>query len=136
MQHSIDIDIEWGDCDPARIVFYPNFFAWFDKGTTHLFRAAGLDWPTLFEEFGVVGLPIVDAQAEFLGPCRFGETVTVTSTIGELRKKSLVVAHEVTIGGNLVVNGREIRAWTERHPDDPARLRAVPIPDVMRERLA
>jgi 4-hydroxybenzoyl-CoA thioesterase len=90
----------------------------------------------LFEEFGVVGLPIVDAQAEFLGPCRFSETVTVTSTIGELRKKSLVVAHEATNGGNLVVNGREIRAWTERHPDDPARLRVVPIPDVMRERLA
>jgi len=43
LQHSIDIDIEWGDCDPARIVFYPNFFAWFYRRTTHLFRAAGLD---------------------------------------------------------------------------------------------
>jgi len=27
LQHSINIDIEWGDCDPARIVFYPDFFA-------------------------------------------------------------------------------------------------------------
>ena len=90
----------------------------------------------MFEKFGIVGLPIVDAQAEFLGPFRFGEAVTATSTFGELRKKSLVVAHEVTNGGNLVVNGREIRAWTELHPNDPARLRAVSIPDVIFERLA
>lgn len=24
------IRIEWGDCDPAGIVFYPRYFEWFD----------------------------------------------------------------------------------------------------------
>lgn len=135
MEHSIDIDIEWGDCDPARIVFYPNYFAWFDKGTRHLFRSAGLDWPALLEEYGVIGLPIVDARAEFVGPCWFGDTMTLTSKIAEVRKKSLVVTHEGVKDGKVVVKGSEIRAWTRRHLDDPARLQAVTIPDALRERL-
>ena len=32
--------IEWGECDPAGIVFYPRFFAMFDNATTLLFSAA------------------------------------------------------------------------------------------------
>ncbi len=36
------ITIEWGDCDPADIVFYPNYFRWFDASTANHFQAAGL----------------------------------------------------------------------------------------------
>ena len=32
--------IEWGECDPAGIVFYPRFFAMFDNATTLLFSTA------------------------------------------------------------------------------------------------
>ena len=31
--HIHRVPIEWGDADPARIVFYPRYFAWFDAGT-------------------------------------------------------------------------------------------------------
>ena len=32
--------IEWGDCDPAGIVFYPRYFAMFDSCTTAMFSQA------------------------------------------------------------------------------------------------
>src|SRR5450631_3898284 len=32
--------VEWGDCDPANIVFYPRYLKWFDACTTGLFAAA------------------------------------------------------------------------------------------------
>ena len=32
-----DVRIEWGDCDPAGIVFYPRYFAMFETCTTALF---------------------------------------------------------------------------------------------------
>ena len=38
----IRIRVEFGDCDPAQIVFFANYFRWFDQCTTALFRAAGL----------------------------------------------------------------------------------------------
>ena len=38
-----NIRIEWGDCDPAGIVFYPRYFAMFDTSTTTLVeRALGM----------------------------------------------------------------------------------------------
>ena len=36
------IRIEWGDCDPAQIVYFPRYFAYFDACTTALFLKAGL----------------------------------------------------------------------------------------------
>ncbi len=41
-RNSIDITVEWGDCDPAGIVFYPNYFRWFNQGAHALFGAAGM----------------------------------------------------------------------------------------------
>jgi acyl-CoA thioesterase FadM len=35
-----DIHIEWGHCDPARIVFNPNFFVWMESGMDRLFSVA------------------------------------------------------------------------------------------------
>ena len=35
------VRIEWGDCDPAGIVFYPRYFAMFDASTSFLFEAVG-----------------------------------------------------------------------------------------------
>ena len=39
------IRVDWGHCDPAGIVFYPNYFRWFDQCTSALFESAGLPLP-------------------------------------------------------------------------------------------
>jgi 4-hydroxybenzoyl-CoA thioesterase len=40
--------VEWGHCDPAGIVFYPQYLAWFDDCATALFTNAGMPTRTLF----------------------------------------------------------------------------------------
>jgi acyl-CoA thioesterase FadM len=30
MSFRTEILVAWGDCDPAGIVYYPNYFHWFD----------------------------------------------------------------------------------------------------------
>ena len=39
--HRRDVQIQWGDCDPANIVYYPRYFEMFDDSTSILFEAAG-----------------------------------------------------------------------------------------------
>jgi 4-hydroxybenzoyl-CoA thioesterase len=53
----IRIRVEFGDCDPANIVFFANHFRWFDQCISALFRAAGLPLGELFKSHGVVGIP-------------------------------------------------------------------------------
>ena len=33
-----NVAVHWGDTDPARIVFYPNYFEWFDQSTRPILR--------------------------------------------------------------------------------------------------
>ncbi len=33
------VTVEFGDCDPVRIVFYPNYCRWIDSATRHLFES-------------------------------------------------------------------------------------------------
>jgi 4-hydroxybenzoyl-CoA thioesterase len=42
-----DVQIQWGDCDPANIVYYPRYFEMFDDSTSILFEAAGFSSRTL-----------------------------------------------------------------------------------------
>jgi 4-hydroxybenzoyl-CoA thioesterase len=120
--------IEWGDCDPAGIVFYPRYFAWFDAATAALFAAAGMPIHKLFPDYGLAGMPMVDTRARFFEPARFGDEVRIESTIAEFRRSSFDVRHRLLRGDTLTVEGFETRVWTVWDPENPERLKAASIP--------
>jgi 4-hydroxybenzoyl-CoA thioesterase len=121
--------IEWGQCDPAGIVFNSRFFEFFDWGTWTLFEAAlGVKPPDLAAAFGIMGLPLVDASARFIAPARFGDAVELTSQVSEFRRSSFDVAHQLLVRGVLAVEGRETRVWAGRDPANPSAIKGQPIP--------
>jgi len=127
--------VEWGHCDPARIVFYPQYLAWFDECTSALFAAAGLPIHTLFKSHGVVGVPLVDVKVRFLIPSTFGDELLAESTVAEFRRSSFVVRHRFFKASALAVEGFETRVWTAHDPGDPERLKSRPLPAGVIERL-
>ncbi len=124
----IRIRVEFGDCDPAQIVFYANYFRWFDNGTSALFRAAGLPLKKLFKEHGIVGIPIVEARARFILPSAFGDELVAESCVSEWRKSSFVVSHKLMRDGALAMEGAETRVWAGAHPTEAHRLKGLPVP--------
>jgi 4-hydroxybenzoyl-CoA thioesterase len=121
--------IEWGQCDPAGIVFNSRFFEFFDWGTWTLFEAAlGVKPPDLAATFGILGLPLVDAGARFIAPARFGDAVELTSQVSEFRRSSFDVAHQLFVHGAVAVEGRETRVWAGRDPADPSKMKSQSIP--------
>lgn len=132
-RHVTRFTVEFGDCDPAQIVFYPNFFRWMDAAALHFFRAAGVPaWRDYEAQSGILGTPLVDATARFLRPATYGDVIDVESSIAEWRGRSFVLAHVIRRGETVLVEGREVRVFARRHPDDPARIQAVDIPDAFR----
>ena len=122
------ITVEWGDCDPAGIVFYPRYFAWFDACTHGLFAHAGLPKPEILRRYGTIGFPMVDTRARLLAPSRFGDELLVETEAGGFGRSSFEVRHRLLNAGTLAVEGYEKRVWTGRNPDDPSRLKSRPIP--------
>jgi len=136
VRHTTRFTVEFGDCDPAQIVFYPNFLKWIDSAARHLFVAAGVpSWAEMEAACGIIGAPLVEVTARFVRPATYGDEITVESWVDEWRAKSFVVQHVVRRGDDVLVEGREIRIFARRHPDDPKRIVAVAPPDDVRRRL-
>lgn len=123
------LTIEWGHCDPAGIVFNPRFFEFFDTSTWLLFDAAlGVKPEDLAATFDIMGIPLVDARAEFRKPAKFGDTIEIASRVSEFRRSSFDVEHRISVGGELAIEGGETRVWAARNKDNPEKIGAVAIP--------
>jgi 4-hydroxybenzoyl-CoA thioesterase len=131
------VRIEWGDCDPAGIIYYPRYFQIFDNATAGLFeRALGMTKPNYMAKFDCIGFPMVDTRARFITPTRFGDDVTVETTVMALRRSSFDIQHRLSLDGTLAAEGFETRVWAGRDPADPAKIRSKPIPDEVIEKLS
>lgn len=122
------IHIEWGDCDPAQIVHYPRYLAYFDACTTALFKKAGLSKRQMLKTYQIVGIPMVDLRASFKAPSRFSDTVIVESEITEWRHSSFCVRHRLFNKNVLAVECFEIRVWAVTSDADPDRIEGRPVP--------
>lgn len=126
--------IEWGDCDPADIVFYPNYFRWFDASTAAHFKAAGLPKPQLVAKYGVVGFPMVDTRAKFHVPSRYGDEVVIETAITRFGRSSFNVEHRLMRGETLAVEGFETRVLVARK--DGGGITSCPVPDEIKALFA
>jgi 4-hydroxybenzoyl-CoA thioesterase len=123
------VRVQWGDCDPAGIVFYPRYFEWFDASTILLFeKATGLKKIDMLETYGGAGLALLEARAVFKVASHYGEDLEVESQITEFRRSSFFVRHTVTKQRVVALEGFETRLWTARDPVDKSRLKSAPLP--------
>lgn len=124
-----DVEIEFGDCDPAGIVYYPNYFRMFDASTAHLFEVAlGMKKIAWIRRFEIVGIPVVETGATFTRPSRFGDVVSIETSVTELKRTSFIVGHRLFNNGGLAIEAREVRVWASIDPDHPERIKSRPIP--------
>jgi 4-hydroxybenzoyl-CoA thioesterase len=123
------VTVEWGHCDPAGIVYFPNYFTYFDSSTNALFlRALGFNKNEMVKRYGIVGIPLVDVGARFIVPSTYGDVVAIESTVAEIRRSSFRMQHRLFKGDVLAVEGTETRVWVGRDPGNPNKLKGLPIP--------
>ena len=130
-----EIRVEWGDCDPAGIVYFPRFFEYFDACTNALFESAGFRKAEMLKQYGLIGIPLVEASAQFYRPASFGETVTVETRIAEWGKSSFRVEHRLYKGTVLCAEGREKRVWAVPDAKSEKGMRGSAIPEEVKARF-
>jgi 4-hydroxybenzoyl-CoA thioesterase len=131
------VRIEWGDCDPARIVYFPRYFVFFDNATVGLFDAIGLPKPQMLTKFDIVGFPLVDIQARFMIPSSFGEDVVIETTIAEWGRSSFKIQHRLLKeDGRVAIEATETRVFVAADASRPGGIRSCPIPPELVERFA
>lgn len=121
--------IAFSDCDPAQIVFFANYFKWFDTSTFEFFAACGLpSWrETSVSDSGIIGT-LVNATARFVSSATYGEDISIETWVHEWRSKSFVMRHVARRDETVLVEGEDVRVFAIRDPARPLRIKAIPIP--------
>ena len=132
------VRVEFGDCDPAGIVFFPNFSRWMDAASLAFFMDCGLPpWRELVKTRGIVGTPLLEIHTKFVQAATYGQELVVATHVESWQSKTFTQVHRVTRarpdgGEDLICEGREVRAFVRRDAENPDRLRAMPVPDDIR----
>jgi acyl-CoA thioester hydrolase len=122
--------VQWGETDAAGIVFYPNYFRWFDRATHQLFRQAG--YPIREMLAAGSAIPLIGSGANFTSPLRYDDEIEIESSVAEVRTRAFRVRHIIRREGEAVADGYEIRIFAGvgnggvlapgRIPDDIRRI--------------
>jgi 4-hydroxybenzoyl-CoA thioesterase len=130
--------VEFGDCDPAGIVWFPNFFRWIDAASRHYFSECGVPrWEETSKTIGVIGTPLVDTHTRFLKTASYGDVLLIRTQITEWREKSFVQTYKVVRARpdgeeDVILECEEVRILASKREDGKNGIRAVPIPPEIR----
>jgi 4-hydroxybenzoyl-CoA thioesterase len=113
--HTWSQPVTFGDCDPAGIVFYPNFFAWFDRTFHDWLRLHG-GHTKICNALGAVGLGLMEVNAKFRAPLRDGDTLDIQLSIEAWDRKALRLSYEGQVNGKTAVLGSEARGLFKTAP--------------------
>ncbi|OFW97351.1 MAG: hypothetical protein A3D94_14730 [Alphaproteobacteria bacterium RIFCSPHIGHO2_12_FULL_66_14] len=135
LKSSHTVIVEWGDCDPAGIVYYPAYFRWFDQATYRLFLAAGLRRDDISSGQWKEGTPLVHAECAFRRASQTGEALVIESQVAKFGRSSFTISHVFRdASGEIAAEGTETRIWA-RKEGDARSLKAIAIPDDVKRRL-
>jgi 4-hydroxybenzoyl-CoA thioesterase len=133
------IHIEWGDCDPGGIVYFPRYLEYCDACTNALFDRAGLPKPQMVKTYGIAGIPMVESRARFFVPSQFGDTIVIESCISEWGRSSFSIHHKLFKDDVLAVEVFEKRVWVARTAESaegPVRFKGQVIPQEVKDKFS
>ena len=133
------IRVEWAHCDPAGIIFNPNYYLWMDSGTHALLHAAGFDLAAEVRSDSLFrGCPLVASNMDFRRPLYFGDVTVCSSRVEQFGNTSVTVRHEFRLDDDPepVAAGCEVRVWGYSDPEDREKLVAKRMPEELRRELS
>ena len=98
----------YGDTDQMGVVYYGNYYTFFERGRTEMLRSAGLPYVRL-EELGCF-LPVAESHCRYLAPARYDDLLTFRSAVLEVSRVRLKVGTQVRRDGQLLASGYVILA--------------------------
>ena len=123
------VRVRYAETDKMGVVYYANYFVWFEVGRTDLLRASGSSYRAL--ETDGLSLPVIEAHCEYRRPARYDDEL-------EIRTRGTLVSPVRVQFEYDVVNGDGVSlatGWTIHAALDPAG-RPCRLPEHVRGLLA
>jgi acyl-CoA thioester hydrolase len=94
LKHShTTIRVRYAETDQMQVVYYANYFVWFEVGRGELLRSLGSTYRAL-EESGFL-LPVIRADCRYRRPARYDDELTIRTQVRLLSAARLRFDYEV-----------------------------------------
>lgn len=101
--HQFTVRVPYGDVDAMGIVYYANYFVYFEMARAEFLRDIGLPY-TQLEQRGVM-LPVVEAHCQYKSPARFEDLLIVCSRVSLEKNIKFRFEYELYRDETLLVTG-------------------------------
>jgi acyl-CoA thioester hydrolase len=124
------VRVIYGDTDQMGVVYYANYFRYFELARSEYFRARGGSYRDV-EARGLM-LPVVEASCSYRAPARYEDVLHVKADITQMKRASLRFTYEVRREGHdaILVTGQTLHACVNKEgrpvalPEDVVKLLA------------
>ena len=116
-----DIYVRYAETDQMGVVYYGNYFTWFEVGRNAFFRSLGQSYNAL-EEQGML-LPIVAAYCRYLHPAKFEDRITITTSLEVLTASRLACSYTIRCGETPVASGLTTQCFVRKKSGRPVSLK-------------
>lgn len=101
LQHEVEIEIPFHDCDPANIVWHGHYARYFEVARCALLERLNYNYDHMLESG--YAWPLIDFQMRFIRPLRFKQKIRVRARIveWEFRLKMDYLITDATSGERL-----------------------------------
>jgi acyl-CoA thioester hydrolase len=85
--------VTFSDTDAMGVVYYANYFEWFEIGRTEFFRSLGIPYKEL-DARGFV-TPVVEAYCKFIKPARYDEILLIVTRVSVFKRATIRFEYSV-----------------------------------------
>jgi len=118
------IEVRYAETDQMGIVYHANYLVWMEIGRTKLIEELGFKYADL-EQDGILA-PVIDVQATYIHPVKYGEKVTVKTWIDEYNGLRTTYGYEIiSATGELAVTGFTKHVCVRKENFKPISLRKL-----------
>lgn len=85
--------VRYKDTDQMGVVYYANYFIWFEVGRSEFFRSLGMSYKYL--EQNEIFLPVIEAYCKYKYPARYDELLKIITRLHFLEEVKLGFQYEI-----------------------------------------
>ncbi len=110
--HETELRVRYQETDNMGVVYYSNYFVWFEVARTEYMRSAGVSY-TALEKKGMF-MMVAQASCRYKAPARYDDIVRIRTWIPSIKNSSMQFEHTVCIGDKLIATGESIHVFTNK----------------------
>lgn len=106
------IKVRYAETDQMGVVHHASYYPWFEVARTDFLEDTVASYKDI-EEMGLL-LPVVESHCNYKRSAKYGDEVTITSSIKELNRVKMVIEYQVFRYDEVIATGYTSHAFVDK----------------------